>query len=592
MVTTGMNRAFGAQLRDWLGRGTRNRFTAFLSGLLVTMTLQSSTATILMTAGFAATGYIATRGALSVMLGADVGTSLVAQILSVDIRWLSPVLMVVGFVFFKSSKLPSRQSMAKVLIGLGLMLLALQLLGSASAPMKSSEVVREVLEALSNEPLLCILIGAGLTALAHSSLGIVLLFATLAEAGAIAPLLGFKLVLGANLGGTVPPLLATSGLGPIAKRMPMANLFIRLCGISVLLVVLLVGPTADLIAAQMAKLSTDPARQMINFHTLFNVTLAAVFFCFIGPVANLMDRLYPAPKNENKAGRNLDPTVLDQPAVAIECAARETLRMADQCDLMLRRTMEVFVSNDARLMGDIEAMDEIVDKLHEEIKIYLTRIRLEGLDPDESARFNEIMSFCINLEAVGDIIDKNLMDLAKKKINSQIAFSAEGLAEIRGLHRSVLDSMALAMNVLISRDRKLAEKLITLKTHIRDMEQVASSNHIDRLRMGKVESIASSTLHLDFIRDLRRINSHLASIGFSVLHKRIEKNDGAAPLALPAPSAKPKKDRKVEKADKPKKDKKAEKGEKPRKKDRPRAAGLSPMQRDADALPEPDIEKA
>jgi phosphate:Na+ symporter len=513
MVRTGVMRAYGSNLRRSLGASLSNRFLAFLSGLGVTALLQSSTATALLAGSFASRGLVTTAPALALMLGADVGTSLVAQLLSLDLHWLAPAFIIAGVVGFSTGERSRRRDLGRAVVGLGLMLLALRMIVGASQPLRDSAALQGMLSALSGEPLLALLIAALLTWMAHSSLAVVLLLMSLVDVGIVPVKLGFVLVLGANLGGAIAPFFATMGAPGPGRRVPLGNLLFKALG--VLIALTLVG----LVAPYVQLIETDPARQIVNFHTGFNLMLVVLFLFLTEPAARMTERLLPERPAETdpRKPRYLDQTAIETPAVAIGCAARETLRMADTIETMLKRTIEVLVDDDRKLVGEIEQMDDVVDSLHEAIKLYLTEITRESLNETDGRRCADIMMFTTNLEHVGDIIDKNLMEMAAKRIKNNLHFSVEGLAEIRQLHARVIENLRLAMTVFISGDVDSARRLLEEKTLFRELERRMSDSHLERLRQGKLESIETSPLHLDILRDFKRINSHITSVAYPIL---------------------------------------------------------------------------
>jgi phosphate:Na+ symporter len=515
MVRTGMTRAFGSSLRLFLGRYLTNRFSALFAGLGVTGLLQSSTATCLMTASFAGRGFLVTAPALAVMLGADIGTTLITQLFSLKITWLSPILIVIGLVAFQSGNRKRTRDFGRLSVGLGLMLLALQLLVADTQPIRESQVMLQLVESLGGAPLVAIVVAAVITWLAHSSLAMVLLICSLTGIGAIPLTLVFPLVLGANLGGTIPAITATLGSAPAARRVALGNAFFRLVGCLALL------PFLDQVPDYIAMIESDPVRQVVNFHTAFNVGLAVVFIGFVGPVSALLDRLLPdgpAPADEGQA-RYLDKGALDEPAVALANARRETLRVADVLDDMLGKSMEALRRDDREYLSVVSNMDDIVDRLFEQTKLYLTEVSRHELGEEESRQCSDIMAFATNLEHIGDIIDKNLVELAAKKIKYQLHFSEEGLREIQAMHQRVHDNLKLATSVFVSGDRNLARKLLLEKEHFRVLERNAAESHHERLKVGKRESIETSSLHLDILRDLKRINSHLSSVAYPILEQ-------------------------------------------------------------------------
>lgn len=513
MVRTGVTRAFGSAIRRGIAVATRRRLTAFATGMAVTGVLQSSTATALIVSSFGGRGMIALPAALAVMLGADVGSTLVVQVLSLDISWLSPLFLLVGVIGFLTTEDSRRRNLSRILIGLGMMLLAIRLIMLASHPLRDAETLSVLLHPLTSEPLLAILVAAVLTWLAHSSLTIVVLVMSLASLQVISMQLALVLVLGANVGGAITPLVMTLGQLPSARRVPLGNLLMRAAGAAACVW------AVPYVIPYLAMISFDDAHRVANFHTIFNLALAAVFLPLVSLVAALVMRLLPEREivDDDKQPRYLEQSALDSPAVALTCASRETLRMGDEVSEMLTRTMEVFRRDDAGMVKEVERSDDVVDGLHEAIKIYLTRLARNELDPAESRRTVEILSFTTNLEHVGDIIDKNLMELAAKKIKARLSFSKEGLGEIESMHAQVVSNLQLALNVFMSGDLQLARKLLEQKVRIREMEQRYSEAHYARIGAGRPESMESSSLHLDVLRDLKRINSHVTSVAYPIL---------------------------------------------------------------------------
>jgi phosphate:Na+ symporter len=386
-------------------------------------------------------------------------------------------------------------------------------LGAAAAPLKDSTLFRSLLGGLAGEPVLGFLVATALTWLVHSSLSIVLLVMSLAAAGAVPAPLALALVLGANVGGALAPLLSLSGSLPAARRVPLGNLVMR---ISVALPLLfLVVPAADLLL----RLEGDAGRATINFHTGFNLLVAAIWLGAIPAIAMITMRLMPDRPEARDLGRprHLDPNVFDTPSEALACAMRETLHLGDRVADMLRQALVALEKNDLKLVKEVEKADNIVDQLHEAIKLYLVKVSQAEMSEEESRRHIEILTFTTNLEHVGDIIDKNLMELAAKKIKNRLSFSEEGLQEIRAIHGQLMDNMRLAFNVFATRDVALARRLLAEKASMRSAELAASDSHFARLREGRPESIETSSIHLDVIRDLKRINGHLTSVAYPIL---------------------------------------------------------------------------
>lgn len=521
MVNTGIVRAFGTRLRRGLGKVLKKPVQAFTAGIGVTAILQSSTATALMLSSFSATGLVALAPALAVMLGANVGTTLIVQVLSFDASALSPLLIITGFITFKRSKQTLIKDLGRVAIGLGLMLLSLGLLVDSLAPVQNSAIAQQLFNAMTDEPVLTLFVAAVLTWAAHSSVATVLLTMSLAASGLVTPFASMALVLGANLGSALNPLL--EGLGstnPANRRMPLGNLINRVLGCLIFL------PLLPFVAEHLATFDSNPARLTANFHVLFNVVMAIIFLLPLGLIAKLLERLLPDKKitDDPATPIYLDKQALSNPAVALACATRETMRMGDLIEQMLQNTITAIMNNDRKMVAQISLMDDSVDRLHETIKLYVVKITQNSLEDHENRRAMEIHSLSINLEHIGDIIDKNLMELASKKIKHQLQFSDEGAQEIIEFHQVVVNNLKWAMAVFLSGDVKSARMLLAEKSRIRELELKASENHMKRLKEEHLASLETSSLHLDIIRDLKRIHSHICSTAYPVLEAAGELN--------------------------------------------------------------------
>jgi phosphate:Na+ symporter len=516
MVRSGIVRAFGSDLRRFLGTALRNRFRAFAAGTVVTALLQSSTATGLMVASFVTGGTVDLVPALAIMLGANVGTTLIVQALSFDVTAVAPLLFVVGVIAFKRGSRTRTRDLGRVAIGIGLMLLSLHILLDTLAPAGDAPLIRTLLAAVTGDPVLCVLMAALLTWAAHSSVTIVLLVMSLGYSGFITPVAALALTLGANLGSAINPLVeGTQSGNPASRRLPLGNLLNRLVGC------ILVLPVLHPIADWLSRLEPNLSRMTADFHTAFNLVLALILILPLDGIASLLKRFLPesAKPNNPATPLYLDEAALSTPTVALSCAAREVLHLGDIVETMLRQTMTAMATDDRRLVAEISRMDNAVDKLDEAVKLYVTRLTRESLDEQDGPRAMEIIAFSINLEHTGDIIDKNLMELAQKKIRRKISFSKQGAAELEAFHQEVMGNLKLAFSVFMSGDVKLARQLIAEKATLRTAELAAAESHFARLREGRPESIESSSLHLDVLRDLKRIHSHICSVAYPVLDR-------------------------------------------------------------------------
>jgi phosphate:Na+ symporter len=514
MVHSGILRAFGSDLRLLLAKALKNRLTAFAAGVGLTALLQSSTATALITSSFTAEGLVDLVPALAIMLGANVGTTLIVQILSFNIAAVAPVLFIIGLVAFRSGARSRIKDMGRVSIGLGLMLLALHILLDTLAPAEYAPGVRVFVDAITGDPVLCIMIGAAVTWAVHSSVASVLLIMSLAYAHFVTPYAALALVLGANIGSAINPVFEGARRdNPASYQLPVGNLFNRLVG------VLLVAPFLRPITETLQAWQPDLAKLTAEFHIAFNVATAIIFIGALDTLAQLLKKLLPNRTQEADPSRPryLDESALESPSLALADAARETLHMGDLVEVMLRKVMAAMITNDRALVDQVSRMDNAVDGLDEAIKLYLTKLTRGSLDEREGHRAMEIISFTINLEHIGDIIDKNLSELATKKIKRRFQFSSEGAEELSAFHKRTMDSLRIAFGVFMSGDINDSRKLLAEKALLRNIELAATERHLDRLREGRPETIETTSLHLDVLRDLRRIHSHICSVAYPVL---------------------------------------------------------------------------
>jgi phosphate:Na+ symporter len=513
IVRTGVLRVFGEKLRQVLAGSFSRRVPAALAGLGVTSLVQSSTATCLIVASFVGQGLVTTAPALAVMLGADVGTSLMAVLLSFDLSWLSPLLIFAGVVLFVSREKTTAGRIGRVLIGLGLIMLALQLIAQATQPLTQAPAVRALLVALPSDVLLDIVVGAVFAVLSYSSLAIVLLTATLAGQGMVPAGVALGLVLGANLGSGLLAMLATARTEAKVQRVPLGNLLFKLVG------GLAVIPLLPQIHVWLQLAVPEVHQQVVLFHLGFNTLLAVAFIGLTGAVGRLVDRALPEAGAAGVAARphHLDPTALGTPSLAISCAAREALHQADVVETMLRGMLQVIRHNDLELGERLRRMDDTVDALYSAIKFYLTQISREALSEREGRRWTDVVSFTINMEQIGDTVERVLQDVEDKKIRKNRSFSEAGMAEICHLHERLLANLRLGMSVFLDGHVRDAQKLLEEKARFRELEHEYAASHIARLQDNTAQSIETSSLHLDLISELKRINSHICSIAYPIL---------------------------------------------------------------------------
>ncbi|NSZ65582.1 Na/Pi cotransporter family protein [Agrobacterium tumefaciens] len=512
-IKDGMSRAFGAKLRIGLAAGTRGGFRSFIAGLVATIALQSSTATALMVASFVEKDLIAPAMAQIVLLGANVGTATTAWIVALGLGWLSPMLILAGVILLRGKSV-QRQGAGAALAGVGLMLLSLHLLSAATDPIRQSPALNLFISMLGNAWPVALIFSAVLAVLASSSLAIVVLILSLAASGGIETSLVIVLVLGANLGGAVPPVLATLKAPVAARRVALGNLIVRTTGCVAAL------PLAGYGAALLDMSPFSHANLAVDAHLLFNLAVAAIAW----PLSPLLLRMTSAllPEKEGAESRRsyLDSHDLGQPVAALAGASREVMLVGDLIERMLRQANDAMRDSDLSKLNDISTLEGRVDSIQHAIKVYVSKVGQDGQDglcQKDQRRAMDIVEYAINLEHIGDIIEKGIRPEIAKKINLGLRFSDDGKSELERLFSITLDNIRMAQSVFATRNADLARRLVEVKEDVRRLEKQSSERHLQRLRDGLTDSIQTSSVHLDMLRDLKRINAHIAAVAHPIL---------------------------------------------------------------------------
>lgn len=524
IVRTGIMRVFGANLRRVLSNSVERKPLAFISGIGVTALVQSSNATALLVTSFVAQGLVALTPALVIILGADVGTALMARVLTFDLSWLSPLLIFVGVAFFLSRRQTRAGQMGRVGIGLGLILLALELIVAAATPITHASGVKVLFSSLTGDTILDALTGAVFAIVSYSSLAAVLLTATLAATGVISLKVSLCLVIGANLGSGVLAMINASKQNAAGRRVAMGSLLFKLIGC--VLVLPFIGPLTELLA----RIGIPDEELVIYFHMFYNLIRCVLLVPMAGPMARICERLIADVPEEDPRlrPRHLDLSAIDTPTLALANAARETLRMGDVVEHMLILQHEVMhgkITQDR----EVRRLDDDVDVLYTAIKLYLAQINKGDLGEDDSRRWAEIIEMALNLEQAGDIIERMTGDIAAKSHATRRAFSPEGLQELDSLHEKLVENLRLSLSVFLSNDLTSARRLRRSKHRFRLLDRRYAHAHVDRLHQHNVQSIETSALHLGLLGDMKRLNSLFCSVAYNVLEQD-EKDDESEEL--------------------------------------------------------------
>ncbi|MBI3805522.1 MAG: Na/Pi cotransporter family protein [Nitrospirae bacterium] len=511
----------GNGLQDMAGKGlkaliasvTKNRILGTGFGAFLSAAVQSSSATTVLLVGLSRAGLVTLPQAIPIILGADIGTTLTVQLISFQIQTFSPLIIAIGFLIQSIAKKKKAKAAGMAILGFGFIFLAFGMLTQGMRPFQTEPWVQDLLRSVEEAPFKAIAAAALLTALLHSSAATLGIALAMSGEGLLTLKGALPIILGANIGTSAPAWIASFGGSAEAKRVAMAHLFFKVVG------ALLLYPFLSPFETWIAGTAGAVPRQIANAHTFFNFGLALLFLPLAVPAAKWITWLVSAPPPHEDPARPkyLDTNLLDTPSIALEQAAREALRMADIVRQMFRKVPHFFTERNESLLEEIERREEIVDRLNQEIKLYLTRLSQNALTPEESAREMAILELTKDLENIGDIIDKNLIEMARKKLYTGLRFSDAGLREVIDFHKIISDDFDLAIAAFAARDPVLAERVIQEKGRIRQRERELSASHIQRLHEGISETIESTSIHLDVLTNLRRITSHITSIAHTVL---------------------------------------------------------------------------
>lgn len=519
LVRTGFERALGSRLRIWLRRSTSNRLTAAATGAGAAVLMQSSTAVTVLMAGFVSAGTLGGLSGLSIVLGADLGSAIVSLILNSKIAALTPLLLLGGVMIFLQSSARRSRQVGRILIGLALIFVSLDLIREASLPLTQSEGARAVMQYLAGDPATAFVVAAVFTWLVHSSVAAILLFATLAAQGVMPVEAAFAMVLGANLGGALVAFVLTLKSAAVVRRVVWTNLVLRGGGAALALLALtrLDLPT-DL-------LGQGPGQQALHLHLLFNVVLLLGGLPLVRPLMRVADSLIQEPAGAEAKGlprSALDPAVQTQPRRAFGCALRELVEMGNRIEVMLRDGMNLFETYDDVVADRLRAEMRSVAVMSLSIRVYLSNVRSQDPDEDTGTRAFDLSGIAVNLEAGADVIARKMVDLARQKHDETLRFSPEGWRELSEFHDIVLRNVQHGISVLMSEDLGLARELVEQKERVRDLEQTLQRKHLKRLRQGLTEAYETSAIHLDLLRALKALNTSFAMIAYPLLEDKGE----------------------------------------------------------------------
>lgn len=513
LVRTGVERGFAAPLRIWLRQSARNRLLAAGTGMATAVFLQSSTAVAVLVSNFVGKGGLAAAAGLAILLGADVGSAVVTQVLMQRQAFLIPLLLLAGVAIFLRAEGGTRQ-VGRILVGLALIFVSLDMIRAATGPMVANPATETAMAYLGHDLLTAFILGACFAWLVHSSVAAVLLFVTLAEQAVLPVPAAAAMILGANLGGALIAYVLTLSAPLPSRRIVVANLALR--GGGAALLTFAVASLPELLD----QLGATPARRSLNLHLAFNLALAIVALPFTGVLTGLLTRLMPDRPADDTAltpVTALDPTALERPQRGLDCAARELLVMGQKIEHMLGAVAPLYDSwNDAAARA-IRQQDDSVKKMHLDVKLYLAKLGEKELDEDISRRSMDLASISSSLDSASDAIVRSMLDLAQRLDAHKLQFSSQGRTEISNFAERVQGNVQLALNVMMTQNPAEARELVAAKEKVRQIEQKLQRNHIGRLREGLSESIETSNIHQETLRALKQVNTAFSMVGYPIL---------------------------------------------------------------------------
>jgi len=516
MVRTGVERAFGASFRRIMTR-SKARVRAAIAGVLLAAVMQSSVAVAMLVAGFVSAGALSFEMGLPALLGADLGSALVIQFLSMEIGWMSPLLLVVGGLLFLKSETALLRQIGRALIGVALILISLDLIRGTVTPLRESDFLPQLSYVLERDFLTAFLVGAVLTFVLHSSVAAVLMFVTLVATGTLPLMVGISLMLGANLGSSLLPLWMTRAMQPRARQVPMINALLRGSAAVVMVVIVNRSPLVGL----MPEIGNGP--KIILGHVLFNAMLLLAV-PFSGIFAGWAARMLPdtASEREDTPAHYrsvLDQHALDSPPLAVACVRREIHRMLMVVEEMMLPVMDLLETYDKQRMGRIVEKDLIINDALDCTRLYVAELAARKANSRDRKEVRHLLEYAIAIEAAADVVSKTLAQLVANRAKEDIRFSPEGLSELRGMHDRVVANIALAGNVLVTGDVGIARRLLEEKSEFTHNQRRSRKSHLKRLAGGRVESLESSDIHLETSLAFKEFNSHIAAIAYPILSR-------------------------------------------------------------------------
>lgn len=540
-MSNGMKNTAGNKMRSILASLTKNRIIALIVGAFVTMVIQSSSATTVMLVSFVQAGLLNLVQSMGVILGADIGTTITAQMIAFKLTDYALLMVAIGFCLKLGGKTERSKSVGDIVLGFGILFFGMKLMSDAMNPLRSFPAFIDLMKDLEN-PLMGILFGAAFTAVVQSSSATTGVLIVLAQQGLISLEGGIPVIFGANIGTCVTAALAGIGASREAKRVAIAHIMFKIAGVG--LFIFWIPQFADLIRALAGKFGSGTARQLANAHTLFNVSLGLFFLPLIPVFSKIIYFIYPekeTPKSQEITTWYIEDAVLETPSLAIDLARAEISRMAKLLGRMLNAIIIPFLSDEAHiankgkpdeeaqlllkeipkidaihkdltLLQGLDLREEKIDFLEQKLSAYLTHIAQGTITEEQAKEVFGMVSIVKDMESMGDIIHRNMIPLIAKKKRLRYDFSLEGKEELLIYHGKVSKQIRYLEAAFKETDTKLAHKIMKKERKYLDLESSYRARHLKRIVLKNEESIETTEVHLELMDLMKQIVLYSANI--------------------------------------------------------------------------------
>ncbi len=498
-LTESLRVAAGSGVRFVLARMTRNRFLGAATGAGVTAVIQSSSVTTVLVVGFISSGVMTLNQAIGVILGANVGTTITAQVVAFSVSRYALAIVALGYAFATFGRTERRRVQGSLVMGLGLIFFGMMVMGESMNPLRSYEPFIDVMAAMRN-PILAILVGLAFTALVQSSSATTGIVIVLASEGLITPEAGIALVLGANVGTSVTAQLAALGKPPDAVRAAVVHSLFNFLGALMWL------PFVGFLAGIVDSIGGPLARQIANAHTIFNVANTLIFLAFVPQLERLVIRIVPdRPEDEPIRLKYLDDSLLRTPTIALERARLELLRMTGRVQVMLNNALPAILDGPAEALDAVEELDDEVDALHGQIIEFLGQVGQRSLSSGSAEELMDLMEATNNLEAIGDVIETNLISLGRDRLVNDYQVGDESRRMIEEFHGQVSLALDLAVAALVEANADDARAVAAMKGPLSDRAHLIAEHQAKRLLSTDNDRIELYRFETDVVANLRRV---------------------------------------------------------------------------------------